>query len=364
MQPLQQPPQHIVGRGAQIEPTNRFEKVSTHADWQQLEHDELAAQNQRRIPTEFFPDHTRSLITHNDSPDIPFTHSINPYRGCEHGCAYCYARPGHEYLGMNAGLDFETKVLYKPDAARLLRAELCKPSWNGREVIAMSGVTDCYQPAERRLKITRSCIEVLVEARQAFGIITKNALILRDLDLLAPHAAQRMCAINLSVTTLDADLARDLEPRTSPPDSRLRAVKELSTAGVPVRVMVAPIIPGLTDVEIPAILEAAAQAGACGAGWQMLRLPWAVRPIFEDWLARNRPLQRDRVIARIQDVRGGKMNDYQFGRRMRGQGEYTDGIADTFRVFKHKFGLNRDLPPLDTTQFHPPRSADGQLTLF
>ncbi|HZZ30175.1 MAG TPA: PA0069 family radical SAM protein [Pirellulales bacterium] len=364
MQPPQKPLTPAIGRGAQIEPPNRFEKVRTQADWEQLEHDELAAQDQRRIPTQFFPDKTCSLITHNDSPDIPFVHSINPYRGCEHGCAYCYARPGHEYLGMNAGLDFETKVLYKPDAARLLRAELCKPSWKGTEVIAMSGVTDCYQPAERRLKVTRSCLEVLVEARQAFGLITKNALVLRDLDLLAPHAKQNMCAVNISVTTLDADLARDLEPRTSPPAARLRAIKELSSAGVPVRASVAPVIPGLTDVEIPSILEAVAAAGACGAGWQMLRLPWAVRPIFEDWLARNRPLQRDRVIARIKDVRGGKMNDYQFGRRMRGQGEYADGIAHTFRIFRQKFGLDRDIPPLDTTQFRRPRSPDGQLTLF
>lgn len=357
------PSQKIVGRGAQIAPPNRFESTRIEADWEQLEFDEQAALDERRIPTEFFADATRSIITHNDSPDIPFRHSINPYRGCEHGCAYCYARPGHETLGMNAGLDFETKVLYKPEAAKLLRAELCKPSWKG-EVIAMSGVTDCYQPAERRLKVTRGCIEVMVEARQAFGLISKNALVLRDLDLLQPHAKRELCAVNLSVTTLDADLARVLEPRTSPPASRLNAIKMLSSAGVPVRVMVAPIIPGLNDSEIPAILEAARDAGACGAGFQMLRLPWAVRPIFEDWLERNRPEQRDRIIARIKDVRGGKMNDYQFGRRMSGQGEYADGIAQTFQVFRHKFGLDRAMPPLDTTQFCPPRSPDGQQMLF
>ncbi len=289
--------------------------MRTDADWEQLEHDEATAIEERRIPTQFFVDQSRTLITHNDSPDIGFSYGINPYRGCEHGCAYCYARPSHEYLGMNAGLDFETKVLYKPDAAKLLRAELCKPSWKG-DFIVISGITDCYQPAERRLRVTRSIIEVLVEARQAFGIITKNALVLRDLDLLAPHALQRMCGVNISVTTLDAELARTLEPRTSTPAARLKAIRELSFAGVPVRVMTAPIIPGLNDVELPAILKAAAEAGASGAGWTLLRLPWTVRPVFEDWLAHNRPEQRERILARIKTVRSGKMNDYQFGRRM------------------------------------------------
>lgn len=353
-----------VGRGAQIEPPNRFESVRTEADWEHLEGDAEAVPDERRIATEFFPDATRSLITHNDSPDIPFRHSINPYRGCEHGCAYCYARPGHEMLGMNAGIDFETKVLYKPDAAKLLRAELCKPSWSGDEVIAISGVTDCYQPAERKLRVTRSIVEVLVEARQAFGVVTKNALVLRDLDLLAPHGRQAMFHANISVTTLDADLARDLEPRTSPPTMRLKAIRELTAAGIPTRVMVAPIIPGLTDTEIPAILEAASEAGAKSAGWQMLRLPWAVRPIFEDWLAKNRPQLRDRVVGHIQDVRGGKMNDTEFGRRMRGAGAYADSIGRTFKMFAHKYGLDRGLPAMDTTQFHPPKSPDGQQTLF
>ncbi len=359
----QQPHNRAIGRGAQIAPPNRFESVRLEDDWEQLEHDESAAADDRRIPTQFFADATQSLITENDSPDIPFRYSINPYRGCEHGCAYCYARPGHEYLGLNAGIDFETKVFYKPEAAKLLRAELCKPSWRG-ELIAISGVTDCYQPAERRLRITRGCIEVLVEARQVFGIVTKNALVLRDLDLLAPHAHRRMCVVNLSVTTLDAKLARDLEPRTSPPAMRLKAIRELSAAGVPVRVMVAPIIPGLTDLEVPSILQAAAEAGALTAGWQMLRLPWAVRPVFEDWLAKNRPGLRERIMGRIQAVRGGKMNDFEFGRRMSGQGEYADGISQTFQVFAHKFGLDRRMPKLDTTQFRPPRSPDGQQTLF
>jgi DNA repair photolyase len=357
------PSARLVGRGAQIAPPNRFESTQTEADWEQLEHDEQAAVAERRLPTQFFADATRSLITSNDSPDIPFTHSINPYRGCEHGCAYCYARPGHENLGLNGGIDFETKVFYKPDAAKILRAELCKASWKG-DVIALSGVTDCYQPVERNLRLTRGCMEVLVEAQQAFAIITKNALVLRDLDLLAPHAQQGMCAINLSITTLDAKLARDLEPRTSSPQNRLRAIRELTAAGVPTRVMLAPIVPGLTDVEIPAILQAAAEAGAQGAGWQMLRLPWSVRPVFEDWVARNRPELAERILGRIQQVRGGKMNDSKFGRRMRGEGEYADGIAQTFKLFAHKFGLDRGLPRLDTSRFRAPQSPDGQKRLF
>ncbi len=357
------PGPRIVGRGAPLALGNRFESARCEDDWEQLEFDEAALAEERRVPTEFFPDATTSIIAHNDSPDIPFAHSINPYRGCEHGCAYCYARPGHEYLGWNAGLDFETKVLYKPQAATLLRAELGKPSWRG-EVLAMSGVTDCYQPAERRLKITRGCLEVLAEARQAFGIITKNALVLRDVDLLAAAARENLCHVNLSITTLDAELARALEPRTSPPQNRLRAVRELTSAGVPVNVMVAPIIPGLNDTEIPAILSAVREAGAQSAGWVLLRLPFAVRPIFEDWLARNRPELRERIHARISDTRGGKMNDYQFGRRHRGQGNYAQAIAQTFKLFAHKFGLDAGLPKLDETKFHPPLAASGQGTLF
>lgn len=357
------PRQHTIGRGAQIRPPNRFESVQVEPEWEQLESDDPAFMEKRRVPTELIPDASRSIITQNDSPDIPFRYSINPYRGCEHGCAYCYARPGHETLGMNAGVDFETKVLYKPQAASLLRTELCKPRWRG-DVIAISGVTDCYQPIERKLRITRGLIEVLVEARQAFGVITKNALILRDLDLLSPHGQSGFFHANISITTLDADLARDLEPRTSLPTQRLEAIRQLSDAGIPVRVMAAPIIPGLTDREIPAILQAAADAGAIGAGWQLVRLPWAVKPIFEDWLARNRPDERDRVIARIQEVRDGKMNDSQFGRRMRGQGEYAAGIDQTFRVFAHKYGLDKGMPPLDTSQFRPPVSETGQISLF
>lgn len=356
-----QPPR-VVGRGAQIAPPNRFETTHLEDDWEHLEGDpELL--DERRLATEFLPDNSKSIITENNSPDVPFRYSINPYRGCEHGCAYCYARPTHELLGLNAGLDFESRILVKHDAPALLRAELNSPRWQP-EVIVMSGVTDCYQPAERRYRLTRGLLEVLLEARQPCGIITKNALILRDLDLLRAMAQRRLANANLSITTLNPDLARVLEPRTSPPANRLRAVRMLAAAGVDVRVMVAPIIPGLNDEELPAILAAAAEAGAKGAGYVLLRLPHAVRPVFQDWLARNLPDKQGRIEKLIRFTRGGELNNAQFGRRMRGAGPYAEQISQTFHVFAHKHGLDGPLPELDFTQFRPPRTAGGQLQLF
>lgn len=322
-----------------------------------------AAQPGAKLATHFLPDDSQRLISENDSPDVGFRYSINPYRGCEHGCAYCYARPGHQWLGFDAGLDFETRILVKHRAAQLLRAELNRPTWRG-ELLAISGVTDCYQPVERRLQLTRGCLEVLYEAHQATAIVTKNALVARDLDLLAALARQRLVNVNVSVTTLDAELARDLEPRTSPPAARLEAIRQLASAGVPVRVMVAPIIPGLNDEEIPAILAAAAAAGAGSASWILLRLPEVVEPLFRDWLARFRPLAQERIEARIRDTRGGRWSDSQFGRRMRGQGPYAEQIAQTFRVFARRAGLDRPLPEVDTSRFVPPRSAAGQRMLF
>jgi DNA repair photolyase len=352
------------GRGAPVNPPNRFERTRVEDDWEQLDadDDELATGG-RPVPTEFLPDNSRSLIVENHSPDVPFRFSMNPYRGCEHGCAYCYARPGHETLGMNAGLDFETKILVKHDAVRLLRQELAKPSWHA-EVIAMSGVTDCYQPAERRFRLTRGLLEVMLEARQPVGIITKNALVLRDLDLLKPMAEQRLVHVNISVTTLDSELARTMEPRTATPAARLRAICELSAAGVPVNVIVAPIIPGLTDHELPQILSAAKEAGALAAGYVLLRLPLAVAPIFTEWLAAHRPLAKERVEQLIRSTRGGELNDSQFGRRMRGDGPYAEGIRRTFQLFTKKLGLDQPLPPLDSSHFQAPRGADGQLRLF
>lgn len=351
-----------IGRGSQLEPPNRFERMHLEADREHADPTESDGPA-RRLTTQFLPDRTRRIIVSNDSSDIPFRFSINPYRGCEHGCAYCYARPGHEYLGLNAGLDFESKILVKHDAAELLRAELAEPSWQG-DMLAISGVTDCYQPAERRFRLTRGLLEVLLEARNALGLITKNALVARDLDLLAPLAELRLVHVYLSVTTLDAELARTLEPRTSPPQMRLQAIARLCQAGVPVGVMAAPIIPGLNDHELPAILTAAKEAGAQTAGYTLLRLPMAVGPIFTDWLARHRPLAAERVLNLIRSTHDGKLNASQFGRRMRGAGPYAEQIQQTFRVFAARLGLDQRLPPVDLARFRPPAPRSGQLRLF
>ena len=361
---MDDPRSKVVGRGAQSAPPNRFERVHVEEDFEQVEGEYRSGEQplERRVPTTFLPNDTRRIICENDSPDVGFRFSINPYRGCEHGCAYCYARPGHETLGLNAGIDFETKILVKHDAALLLRRELAAPSWQG-ETIAISGVTDCYQPAERQFRVTHSCIEVLLEARQPFGIITKNALVLRDLDLLAEAARLRLVHVYLSITTLDAELGRTMEPRTSSPAGRLRAVKELSAAGVPVGIMVAPIVPGLTDSETPAILEAAAAAGAGAAGYVLLRLPLAVRPIFEDWLERNYPLKAERVRALIRSTRRGKMYTSQWRVRQRGEGAYAEQIGNNFKVFARRYGLDGSLPEHDRSLFTPP-VVDGQGRLF
>jgi DNA repair photolyase len=350
-----------VGRAAGVDPPNRFERVRVEDDLEQVSAEDVP--DIRRLPTQFLPNASKTLITENNSPDVPFRYSINPYRGCEHGCAYCYARPGHETLGMNAGLDFETRILVKYDAPQLLREELARDGWRG-EMISISGVTDCYQPAERKFRLTRGCLEVMLDARQPVGIVTKNALVTRDLDVLAPMAAENLAHVFVSVTTLDDSLARTMEPRTATPQARLRAIRELAAAGVPVGAMVAPIIPGLNDQEIPAILEAAAEAGAKTASYLLVRLPWAVRPIFEEWITRSYPDKADRVLGLIRSTRDGRMNDHQWGSRMRGEGPYAEQIAQTVAVFKKKLGLNRQLPPLDSTKFAPPTPTSGQLRLF
>jgi DNA repair photolyase len=353
----------FTGRGTDLAPPNRFETVRHERDWEQLAADDELLADKRRLPTTFLPDKARTLIRENDSPDVGFRFSINAYRGCEHGCAYCYARPGHETLGMNAGIDFETKVLVKHDAAKLLRKELNNPRWRC-EPIMISGVTDCYQPAERRFKLTRGILEVLLEAKQPVCMITKNSLILRDLDLIRALAAENLITVALSITSLDAELARTLEPRTATPAARLRAVRELSAAGVPVRAMLAPLIPGLTDWEMPAILEAAKEAGARGAGFVMLRLPFAVAPIFIGWLKEHRPLAAERVESLIRQMRGGKLYDSKWHARMIGCGPYAEGIDKTFDLFVKKLGLDQPLPGLDCSQFRPPPMDDAQLRLF
>jgi DNA repair photolyase len=350
-------------RGAQIEPPNRFESAHHEPDLDHLQLDPESVPALRVIQTEFIPDRSHSIVSENNSPDLPFRFSINPYRGCEHGCSYCYARPTHETLGMNAGLDFETKIMVKARAADLLRDELSHPSWKPLP-ICLSGVTDCYQPAERKFQLTRACLEVLLEARQPVMIVTKNALITRDLPLLRALAARQLVRVAISVTTLNPALAHSMEPRTSTPDERLHAIRSLSQAGIPVRVLVAPIIPGLTDSEMPEILRAAGDAGAHAAGYTMLRLPGNVQPVFLDWLDREFEHKRDRIEALVRSIRGGRLNDSQFGARMRGRGEFANQINRMFRVFSNKFGLGGELPDLDSTQFRAPRSASGQLSLF
>lgn len=359
----QLPVKKHTGRGAVVAPVGRFERTHVEQDWEQLETTEAEYLQERRVPTEFLPDESQTIIAHNDSPDVGFSWSVNPYRGCEHGCAYCYARPTHEYLGLSGGIDFETKIYVKHRAAELLRQELAQPSWRG-EPLAFSGVTDCYQPAERKFRLTRGCLEVASEAAQAVSIVTKNALITRDMDVLTEMARRRLVNVYISVTTLDAELARKLEPRTSAPAARLRTIETLTAAGVPVGVLVAPLIPGLNDGHAPGVLAAAGAAGAISAGYVLLRLPYSVRPVFEAWLDAYAPDARPRVEALVRATRRGKMNGSEFGTRMRGQGPYAEQISALFRVFRRKHGLDRRLPELDTSQFSPPLPTAGQLRLF
>jgi DNA repair photolyase len=342
-------------RGAAENPPNRFEKI-------QLEPDADWNPDEDCLPrTQFFKDHSRTVIAHNDSPDIGFRSSLNPYRGCEHGCIYCYARPTHEYLGFSAGLDFESKIMVKEDAPELLRKELSSPRWQP-QVLFLSGVTDCYQPVERKLKLTRRCLQVLAEFRNPVFIITKNRLITRDLDLLAELARQQAAAVWISLTTLDADLRAVLEPRTSPPAARLAAIRELAAAGVPVGVNVSPVIPGLTDHEIPALLQAAAAAGATMAGYSLVRLPGAVAPLFEQWLAAHFPGRKENVLNRLRALRHGQLDESDWDRRMTGEGILADQIARLFDVARRKAGITGDDPTLSTTAFRRPGGA--QLTLF
>jgi DNA repair photolyase len=360
---MENPRPEAKGRGSQIDPPNRFGGPRHVPDLEQVEHDEEYLAGLHDRPTEYLPDFSRTIVTENDSPDVGFRYSVNPYRGCSHGCSYCYARPTHEYLGLNAGLDFETKIFYKEAAAGLFREFLSRKKWIP-EAVTLSGVTDPYQPAEAKFLLTRRLLEVAAEAFQPISLITKNALILRDLDLLRRMASADLVHVNMSVTTLDAGLARSMEPRTSTPAARLAAVKALREAGVPVRVLMAPIIPGLNDSEIPAVLAAAKEAGARDVGYTMLRLPWTVAPVFLEWLRRTQPLRAARVESRIRAVRGGKLNDSEFGSRMSGGGEIARQISDLFRVFAKKYGLDKGLPAYDCTRFRPPMDKHGQRSLF
>ena len=339
------------GRGASDNPASRFARIEVES--------ELPPPD--RLPTLFLRDDSRSALSHNDSPDVPFDVGLNPYRGCEHGCVYCYARPTHEYLGFSAGLDFESRVLVKEDVAGLLECELARPGWRP-QAIGLSGVTDPYQPIERKLELTRACLEVLAGCRNPVAIITKNALVERDSDLLAEMAALNTAAVFVSITTLDAELARRMEPRTSHPGRRLEAIAKLTALGIPCGVMVAPVVPGLTDHELPAILEAASRAGARWARYIPLRLPGAVAGLFESWLEEHYPDRKGKVLSRIRSMRGGRLNDASFGSRMKGEGPFAEQISTLFESSRKRLGYLGGRTELSTEHFRRP--GGSQIELF
>ncbi len=344
------------GRGAASNPANRFERISLErdADWD--------PEQDPAPKTQFLRDCSQSIITYNDSPDIPFAASINPYRGCEHGCSYCYARITHEYLGFSAGLDFETQIVVKTDAPELLRRELASPRWKPQP-LALSGVTDPYQPVERRLQLTRQCLQVLAEFRNPVSIVTKNYLVTRDIDLLRELAAHRAVSVTLSVNSLQPELTRRLEPRASLPGHRLRAVEELTRAGIPAGILIAPIIPGLNDHEVLSVLNAAKEAGAQWASKEVLRLPLTVATVFQEWLEQHAPEKQDKILGRIRSLRNGKLNDPRFGFRMSGQGHYAEEITRMFQVGCRRAGFNNSRWELSTTAFRRPNRQQLELEL-
>lgn len=345
------------GRGASINPTGRFEPIRIVTDPTSETNDA----NAPALKTQFFEDHSESIITRNDSPDVGFGASINVFRGCEHGCSYCFARPFHEYLGYSAGLDFETKIFVKTRAPILLREELSAKTWKP-QLIMMSGITDCYQPAERHFRLTRQCLEVLNEFKNPVGVITKNALVTRDIDLLASLAVVNAASVTLSITTLNSELGHKMEPRASSPKLRLEAIRQLTTAGIPVSVMAAPMIPGLTDHELPSILEAAREAGATRAGYILLRLPHGVKDIFTAWLDEHEPLKKDRIVDRLRQSRGGKLYDPAWGERMTGSGIIAEQLAKMFELTVRRLGFQTERRKLSTAAFTPP--GEQQLELL
>lgn len=348
------------GRGTGLRPENRFDRFHVQRSAEFVDPDPHVDGEPPRAPTVLLMDTSRSIIATNDSADVAFEQSVNPYRGCTHGCTYCYARPFHEYLGFDAGLDFETKILVKHNAPALLEEALSKRTYVPRP-IAMSGVTDPYQAVERELCITRGCVDVMRRFRQPVGIVTKSHLVTRDIDLLADLATDQAALVAVSITTLDAKLQRDMEPRAASPRMRLAALRELSEAGIPTAVMVAPVIPGLTDTEIPAILEAAREAGARWASWVVLRLPHAVKTLFGDWLERMRPMRKQKVLELMRSMRGGRLYDARPSRRMRGEGAYAYTLERLFQTTRRRLGFDAERMALSTDAFRPP---GGQLSLF
>lgn len=346
-----------VMRGANINPANRF--LSTHRELE-VDNLDLDPAEEPDPKTQYIADQSQSALTHNDSPDVGFDWSINPYRGCEHGCAYCYARPTHEYLGYSAGVDFETRILVKHDAPELLRRELSRPGWQPA-IVNLSGVTDCYQPIERKLKLTRRCLEVLAEFRNPTTIVTKNTLVARDVDVLAELARFRAVAVFVSVTTLDPELRTILEPRASPPAARLLAIRRLAAAGIPVGVLMGPVIPAINDHEMPRIVEAAVAAGASFASYTFLRLPGAVRPVFEAWLARHFPERQEKVLGQIRSFRDGAMNSSEFGERMKGSGAAAERLSQLFHAVCRRHGIEGQWPKPSAAHFRRVERGQGEL---
>jgi len=351
-------PSQPKGRGATSNVVRRFSELQR----EDLD-DGWSEEEQSPIRTELFTDNSRTIITRNQSPDVPFTQSINPYKGCEHGCCYCFARPTHAYLDLSPGLDFESKIFTKPDAAGLLATELGKRNYIP-DVIALGANTDAYQPVERQLGITRAILEVLQAHRHPVAIITKSSLIERDIDILAPMAEAGLVKILVSVTTLDRELSRKLEPRAAAPQRRLQTITRLQQAGIPVGILMAPIIPVLNDNELETILSQSAGAGAESAGYVMLRLPHEIKELFQDWLQQHYPLKAEHVMNRVRDLRGGKAYQSTFGERMTGRGQYAELIAQRFSLACNKVGLNREVRELDCSQFQVPPKAGDQMGLF
>jgi DNA repair photolyase len=347
--------QNMRGRGSAENPANRFEKINYVPDEEEI--------SQGISPkTEYYKDSTRSIIAYNDSPDVGFNAGINPYRGCEHGCIYCYARPSHEYFGLSLGLDFETKIFVKEDAPYLLRKELSSTNWTP-QVIALSGNTDPYQPAERHFQLTRECLRVLAEFRNPVGIVTKNYLVTRDIDVLKTLSEYDAALVAVSLTTLDPNLARAMEPRTSQPEYRLKAIQKLSENGIPTMVLIAPVIPGLTDHEIPKIIQRAVNAGAAQAGYIMLRLPYGVKDLFQNWLEAHYPNKKNKVLNRILSIRCGKLNSNEFYERMKGDGIFAEQIRKIFELACRKAGIEGNKFQLSKENFHRPGTSE-QLELF
>lgn len=349
------------GRGAGSNPPNRFERLHIEENEDTYANTEINDNGERKVDTVFFKDYSRSVIAKNDSEDIFFDYSINPYRGCEHGCVYCYARPTHEFLGFSSGVDFESKIMVKQNAARLLREEFNKKKYVPK-LIMISGDTDPYQPVERKLEITRSVLEACLEYRNPVSVITKNSLILRDLDIIKDMAALNIISVMLSITTLDKELTSKMEPRTSVPERRLNVVEKMAEAGIPVGLNIAPVIPGLNDNEIPKILKLSAERGASFAGYTMLRLPYSIKEIFIEWLDRELPDRKEKILNKIREMRGGKLNEAEIGKRFEGQGEQADAIRKLYRLSCKKYGLNeRDM---DLTTEHFKRRTGTQLEIF